>query len=64
MISCGKDNSYGHHHDGVFDKLQKLGTTVYRTDEDHTVLAKSDGSRITFETGLPSIAANETEKRK
>lgn len=64
VISCGKDNSYGHPHDGVLEKLQKLGTTVYRTDEDHTVLAKSDGSRITFETGLPSIAANETEKRK
>ncbi len=55
VISCGKDNSYGHPHEDVLEKLQKLGTDVYRTDQEQTVLAKSDGSTITFETGLPSI---------
>lgn len=64
VISCGKDNSYGHPHEGTLEKLQKLGTTVYRTDEDQTVLAKSDGTTVTFETGLPSILPNQTEKRK
>ena len=55
VISCGADNRYGHPHTGTMDKLAKLGVEVYRTDEDGTVLAKSDGTTITFTTGLPSV---------
>ena len=35
--------------------LFRSGLTVYRTDQDGTVLAQSDGEQITFETGLPSV---------
>lgn len=59
VISCGKDNRYGHPHKGTLDKLGKLGVEVYRTDQDGTVLAKSDGKTITWETGLPSVAARD-----
>ena len=33
VISCGKDNSYGHPSDGVMEKLKDLSQDVYRTDE-------------------------------
>lgn len=59
VISCGKDNSYGHPHEGTLEKLSKLGSRVYRTDEDGTVLAASDGKTITFEIGLPSVETTE-----
>lgn len=55
VISCGKDNSYGHPHRETLQKLDSRGVTVYRTDEDGTVLARSDGRDVTFETGLPSV---------
>lgn len=55
VISCGMDNSYGHPHKGTLEKLSKMGTRVYRTDEDGTVLARSDGQNVRFETGLPSV---------
>ena len=31
-ISCGLDNSYGHPHKETLNRLQKLNSTVYRTD--------------------------------
>ena len=56
VISCGKDNSYGHPHRETRQLLGDWpGLTVYRTDQDGTVLAQSDGEQITFETGLPSV---------
>lgn len=55
VISCGKDNPYGHPHEELLSRLEKQGATLYRTDLDGTVLAKSDGKEITFETGLPSV---------
>lgn len=55
VISCGAGNSYGHPHRETLQSLRKRGVTVYRTDEDGTVLAKSDGKDIAFETGLPSV---------
>ena len=33
IISCGKDNRYGHPHEETLGRLQGAGTTVYRTDE-------------------------------
>lgn len=59
VISCGKDNDYGHPHSGTLEKLEKLHTAVYCTDEDGTILAKSDGREIRWETGLPSIPARQ-----
>lgn len=46
VISCGKDNAYGHPADSVLDKLQIVGADVYRTDEDGHIIVtvKEDGS--------------------
>ena len=38
IISCGKDNDYGHPHKETMDRYEKLGSTIYRTDECGNVL--------------------------
>ena len=48
VISCGKNNEYGHPHSVVVNKLEKLGATVFRTDLLGTVVALSDGDKIEF----------------
>ena len=47
VISCGKDNTYGHPHAETLNKLEDQGATVLRTDEDGTILAVSDGKNVT-----------------
>lgn len=56
VISCGKDNTYGHPHKETMEKLAASNITVYRTDEQGTLTAISDGSRITWEftSGSPA----------
>ncbi len=48
VISCGKDNSYGHPHQETMDKLNAADISIFRTDEQSTVVAVSDGSSITW----------------
>ncbi len=48
VISCGEDNSYGHPHAEVMNLLRKEGVKVFRTDEQGTVVAVSDGKKITW----------------
>lgn len=48
VISCGEDNSYGHPHAEVLNRLREMGVQVFRTDEQGTVVAYSDGETITF----------------
>jgi len=50
VISCGQDNKYGHPHQEVLDRLNALGSMVYRTDRDGTIVAYSDGKTISFKT--------------
>ena len=62
VISCGKDNSYGHPHSEPLQKLADMGTAVYRTDELGTIVSVSDGKTITFDTnntaGVPVTSQN------
>lgn len=55
VISCGKDNKYGHPHRETLALLKEAGIEYFRTDEDGTVLAESDGSSITFTKGLAPV---------
>ena len=48
VISCGYQNEYGHPHTETLQTLNKLGVTVYRTDQQGTVVAVSDGENIEF----------------
>ncbi|MCI8508753.1 MAG: MBL fold metallo-hydrolase [Lachnospiraceae bacterium] len=51
VISCGQDNTYGHPRAGFLNRLRAMGVKVFRTDEQGTVVAVSDGENITFNTG-------------
>ncbi|MDD3303429.1 MAG: ComEC/Rec2 family competence protein [Clostridia bacterium] len=48
IISLGKNNSYGHPHKQVMDRLSVANIPVYRTDEKGTIVLKSDGDVIQF----------------
>lgn len=48
VISCGKNNDYGHPHSETLSLMKKLGITVYRTDLLGSVVAVSDGKEVTF----------------
>ena len=49
VISCGKDNQYGHPDKDVMDKLESMDIQVYRTDKQGTIVAVSDGTTITWD---------------
>ncbi len=43
VISCGRNNDYGHPDREVLERLEKRGIVVCRTDREGTVLFRSDG---------------------
>ena len=49
IISVAEGNEYGHPHQVVLDKLERINSTIYRTDIHHTILLKSDGEAIRIE---------------
>ena len=48
VISCGKDNSYGHPRAGFLNNLRGMGVSVFRTDEQGTIMVVSDGENVRF----------------
>lgn len=48
VISCGQDNSYGHPHAEVLNTFRMMGVQVFRTDEQGSIIAFSDGQNITW----------------
>lgn len=46
VISCGEDNSYGHPHAEVLERLENDDVQTYRTDRLGTIRAVSDGENI------------------
>ena len=55
VISCGKNNEYGHPHKEVLQYLKKAKCEVYRTDQQQTITVVSDGNELSVETGGTSI---------
>lgn len=51
VISCGKNNDYGHPHRETKDTLNKRNIQIYRTDESSHIVACSDGDFVTFYSG-------------
>lgn len=48
VISCGKDNSYGHPHAQTLNLFRANGVNVFRTDEQGSIVATSDGKEIVW----------------
>ena len=50
VISSKKDNSYGHPHKEIIERLEQANVTYYNTQDDGTVIATTDGKTITWTT--------------
>jgi competence protein ComEC len=48
VISAGAENKYGHPAQETMDKLKTKGIKVFRTDEQKTIVATSNGKEISF----------------
>jgi competence protein ComEC len=48
VISAGAGNKYGHPAQETMDKLKAKGVQVFRTDEQKTIIATSNGKEINF----------------
>ena len=46
VISCERDNDYGHPHEETLGRLKDAGVTVYRTDELGSIVIFSDGITV------------------
>ena len=63
VISCGKDNMYGHPHENLLSRLRDADVQVFRTDMQGTITCISDGKTVTFQTERNAdIKTNPTEK--
>ena len=48
VISCASGNEFGHPHEETMDRLKKYSPEIFRTDEQGTIIASSDGEKITW----------------
>lgn len=48
VISCSSDNEYGHPHASVLNRFRNMGVKVFRTDEQGSIIAYSDGNEISW----------------
>ena len=46
VISCGRDNDYGHPDAAVLERLATMGAAIRRTDREGTLIAVSDGQTL------------------
>jgi competence protein ComEC len=50
LISAGAENSYGHPHPSIIERLEQRGIEVLRTDRDGLVTVRSDGRYLRVDT--------------
>lgn len=48
IISCGKNNDYGHPHKEALSRLAGIGSKIYRTDELGTIKISSNGKNFSI----------------
>ncbi len=51
IISVGADNLYGHPSADVLASLGRVGAQTLRTDQSGTIVVRTDGRHLTYETG-------------
>lgn len=59
IISVGKGNDYGHPTKATLTKLKQAKISTFRTDENGTIIATSDGTTITFDKKA-TVSSNQT----
>lgn len=55
VISCGKDNDYGHPHKETVSTLKNRKIEMYRTDVLSTITAVSNGETVSFYSGQTDL---------
>ena len=58
LISCGRDNSYGHPHKELLERLKNTGAKVYRTDESGAITVHVDGKKLKLHTFLSATGVH------
>lgn len=48
VISCGRNNEYGHPHSEPMSRLKDADVTIFRTDKMYNIVAVTDGVNICF----------------
>ena len=66
VISCGRDNEYGHPHESVLSRYRDADVKLYRTDmQGHIVCRSDDGKTLTFTTQMnPDANTNPTAAKE
>lgn len=64
MVSVGAGNSYGHPDPGVLRALARHGAVVLRTDQEGSVVVRTDGSSISVEEGEDSWELSRDSPRR
>ncbi|WP_026495236.1 ComEC/Rec2 family competence protein [Butyrivibrio sp. WCD3002] len=52
LISCGVDNRYGHPHKELVERLENVGTQIFRTDESGAITVELHRDRMSVDTFL------------
>ncbi len=60
IVSCGKNNDYGHPHKETIDKLNKKGIDILRTDVSGTIVSTSNGNDIKFNVNTSVSSTDNT----
>jgi competence protein ComEC len=50
LISCGRDNAFGHPAPEVVARLESIGARIYRTDRDGEITLATDGQHVVVRT--------------
>jgi competence protein ComEC len=53
IVSCGRDNRYGHPVPAVIERLRAARARIFRTDQHGAVTLHTDGRSVTARTALP-----------
>ncbi len=60
IISCGKDNIYGHPHKETIDKLKNVGAKYFTTQDSGDIVAVSNGNNLEIKTKNSEATRQET----